>query len=109
MSRPCANTKVRITKCNNTDLFPVGSMAYVAEYSDDNPEGPLVINKEPGQYHGQFVSYLGIEFEIANPFDLSDEQVNEIVKAALTAAGQRGYCDETENILRDLGLPTKVR
>lgn len=38
---------------------------------------------------------------------LSNSQKEALAKQALEVAGKHGYCEETKNVLRDLGLPVK--
>lgn len=41
--------------------------------------------------------------------DLTKKQARKVAQAAQAASRVRGYCNETNNVLRDMGLPVPAR
>lgn len=88
-----------------TDNALYGKTVYVTAHP--GTDRCIVVDTDPGSYHGTYCA----EWEEVNPVNnvldsLSDEEKQALARAALDAAERRGYCEETKNILSDLGLPT---
>ncbi len=84
-----------------------GQEVYVTNFKHTRDSDWIAIHPDPDFQGGGSVCY---NWEvIGTPFDLmSDADKATISKMVLAAATKRGYCDETKNVLADLGLPTKV-
>lgn len=106
---PETDTKVRVFDPAYSG-FSKGDEVFVASYTWDDQndrarrEEGIVVSSEKGR-HGNWITAW--ELVDADLSDLTDKQKQEITDKALDAAKKRGYCEETQNILRDLGLPTQ--
>jgi hypothetical protein len=106
MDMPKPDTKVRVKVMSSEKgkrLFPNGAIAYVSSYKDSYYDFRIAVNKYPGNDGG----YWCTEWEALEGIDgMSDQDKQELTDLALAAATRRGYCNETKNILADIGLPT---
>lgn len=100
---PKPGTQVRFTDGpHGSRVKYLDKTVYVCSYEPSSDRG-IVVNSEPGKVHGNYCTHWE---EVSVLDTLTDEQKKEISQQALDAASNRGYCDETKNILQDLGLPT---
>lgn len=95
---PKAGTKVRY-KAGGGLL--VDTIVYVTDHPGTVNE--IVVNTSPNQYHGQYCSEWEL-LTVSDELGLSEENKRALAEAARKAAKERGYCDEADNILRDLGI-----
>jgi hypothetical protein len=109
MNMPKTNAKVRVkamSSFNGRNLFPVGTIAYVSSHKGSYENGSRIpVSMGPNDRFGY---YWCTDWEVVDGIDaMSGEDKQELTDRALAAATKRGYCNETKNILADIGLPTE--
>ncbi len=105
---PSKGTKIRPTAFYGDKTDGLGTICVVTGYDPDHMHGVAVrsLNNESDGYGFAYAT----EWEPVGVLDsLTDDQRRELAKAARASAKARGYCDETNKVLNDLGLNLKTK